>query len=257
MFWNKKDKLPVTQEDKEWIEDSLLTLKQIFTEADYYKNIETILPTKRFYDKDFTGSEEDAQFIFEQTKIYMDIEHDGIKLKLFSNNPMETGGDAILSMPSSTTTDDGLKSPAGIYESDGEEVIIAIEKRQLKNPQALIATIAHQLSHYILLSKGTLEEDDKYLTDLLAVAYGFGVFMDNSTRLNYTSFSSFKGNGWKMSGTDTGYLPEQVIAYAMAWLSAYRSENTEWKKFLNKSMLKYFEQSIAYIENNKEEIRFE
>lgn len=253
MFWNKKNKLPVTPEDREWVEDKLLAIKSIFTEVDYYKNIETILPTKRFYDKEFDGTEDDAWFILEQTKIYMDIPHEGIKLEFFSNSPIEMADGTLLSTPSDNMQGTWIGA-TGTYQSKGEEIIISIEKEQLKNPLELIATMSHELSHYILLYEGWILENDEYLTDLLAVAYGFGIFIGN-TRFNFSTFSNLKGSGWQMSRK--GYLPEQVVAYAMAWLSVYRNENTDWKKFLNKSMLKYFEQSVQYIESNRDKIRFE
>jgi hypothetical protein len=55
--------------------------------------------------------------------------------------------------------------------------------------------------------------------------------------------------GWQMK--KSGYLPEQVIAYAMAWLANYRNEDVSWKKYLNKTMLKYFDKCFKYLNNQK------
>lgn len=99
MFWNKTPKLPVTPEDKEWIEECLLALKDNFGD-EHFKSIVTVLPNKRYYDNDFTGIEEDAVFALNQTKIYMDIENDDIKLEFFSNSPVEMADGRLLSTPS-------------------------------------------------------------------------------------------------------------------------------------------------------------
>lgn len=114
--------------------------------------------------------------------------------------------------------------------------------------------MAHELAHYILLGEGRIPENDEYLTDITAVVYGFGIFMGN-TRFKHNTFSTNQGSGWEMSRT--GYIPEQVIAYAMAWLCVYRNEDPFWKNMLNKSMLKYFEMSLEYIQTHPEKIRFE
>ena len=87
--------------------------------------------------------------------------------------------------------------------------------------------------------------DDEFLTDFTAITYGFGIFIGNS-RFQFIS----QGLGWQSSSQ--GYLPEQIIAYAMAWLSKERNEKIDYGQFLNKSLKKYFEQSLDWlIENEK------
>jgi hypothetical protein len=45
-----------------------------------------------------------------------------------------------------------------------------------------------------------------------------------------------------------GYLPEQVVAYSMAWLTKFRDEKIEMEKYLNKSTFKFYKQSLEHIE---------
>ena len=96
--------------------------------------------------------------------------------------------------------------------------------------------------------ENNIEENDEYLTDLLSIIYGFGIFIGNS-RFNFSSFSINGYFGWESS--TQGYLPEQIIAYTMAFLSSKRSENTDYKIFLNKSMKQFFEQSLKWLKENK------
>lgn len=250
MFWKKKLKLPVTEEDKTWVEDYMLFVRDNFGD-EHFRHIVTILPNAEFYNKTFTGTEEDAHFIFNQTKIYMGLDDVDAKLKFFSDQPVLMADGTVLSTPADIHGK--WNSAAGYYEETEGSTTIYIENSELKNPLSLVATIAHELSHYILLGEERIEENDEYLTDLVAIIYGFGIFLGNS-RFQHSSYSDSKGSGWQMSST--GYLPEQVIAYAMAWLSVYRDEEPIWKNMLNASMLKYFDLSMEYIKAYPEKVRF-
>ena len=246
MFWNKKKKLPITDDDKIWIDESLNWLRTEFGHEHFMK-IQTVTPTKDFYNRTFDGTEKDAEFILERTMELMNIQDVELTLNFFSDSPIEMSDGTILSTPSDNI-DGSWQSAVGTYEKEGEETIISIETQQLKNPIALIATIAHELAHQILLGEGRIEENDEYLTDLTAIVYGFGIFIGNS-RFYFASFSTSGGHGWQSGGQ--GYLPEQIIAYAMSWLSKERNEKTGYSQYLNKSMKKYFDQSFEWLVANE------
>lgn len=247
MFWKKKIIPPVTDEDRIWVEESLVLLSQEFGEQ-YFREICTILPDKTFYNHDFKGEDIDAEFVLNQTRLYMDIEPSIFELRFYSDEPVEMSDGSILSTPANIYGQ--WESAAGLYENSNELTKIYIERSLLKDPIALIATMSHELAHYILLGEGRMEVNDEYLTDLVAISYGFGIFLGNN-RFKYSS----SPKGWSMSSR--GYLPEQIIAYAMAWLCTYRNENPIWKSMLSKSMLAYFEQSTRFIDKFPEKVRFE
>ncbi|MCH2194905.1 hypothetical protein [Kordia sp.] len=244
MFWKKKKKLPITEEDKIWVDEALLWLQNDFG-SEHFANIRTVTPTKDFYDKKFDHSEKDAEFVLERTMELMNIYDVEIKLAYFSDGPVDMDDGTPLSTPADIYGN--WQSAAGTYEKDSDETIISIERRQLKNTVSLIATISHELAHQILLGENRINENDEYLTDLTAIAYGFGIFLGN-TRFNFTSGTMAGGFGWEMSSQ--GYLPEQIIAYAMAKLSHMRNEPTNYRQYLTKSLQKYFKQSEAYLLQN-------
>ncbi len=246
MFWKNKPKLPITAEDKAWIEGALLAVKNDFG-TECFDSLSTILPDNSFYNYNFSGQKSDAEYVLSQTKIYLGLEDLEVKLDYFNDHPVKMTDGTLLSSPADING--RWQSATGLYEQFDNEIVIHIESSILNNPIQLIATMAHELSHYILLGEGRIEDNDEYLTDLVAVTYGFGIFMGNS-RFTHTTDNS----GWQMSSS--GYLPEQIIAYAMAWLAIFRKENITWKTYLNKSMLKYFEQSIEYINAYPEKINF-
>lgn len=241
MLWNNSNKLPVTEEDKIWIDEDLNWLKAEFGEA-HFGEIQTVRPSKEFYDRDFDGTEKDAEFILERTMELMHIREVDIRLDYFSNSPIEMADGTILSTPADLSGRwDGA---SGMYKQSKKGVIISIETGQLKNPSSLIATIAHELAHFILLGEKRIEENDEILTDLTAIVYGFGIFIGNA-RFQFSA----EGFGWQTSSQ--GYLPEQIIAYAMAWLAKERNEEPDYSHYLNKSLKRYFDQSLTWLRENE------
>jgi hypothetical protein len=242
-FWNRKPKLPITPEDKTWVDESLDWLLQSFGE-EHCKEIVTITPTKNFYNRTFEDNEEDAVFILERTKEFMNIYDTDIALEFFSDEPVRMDDGTTLSSPADIMG--SWNSAAGTYQvTETNDILISIEKKQLKNPISLIATIAHELAHQVLLGENRIDENDEYLTDLTAIFYGFGIFLGNS-RFSFSSFNTNFGSGWQTS--NQGYLPEQLIAYAMARLAIKREEDiTLYTSFLNTSMSKFFKQCVTYL----------
>jgi len=244
MFWNKKIKSPVSEADEAWLNESLTWLREAFTE-EHFQQISTITPTTNFYNRTFDRSEEDAYFVLERTKDLMAIQNDEIELDFFNNSPTEMEDGSMLSTPAEGI-DGRWNGAAGTYEQkEGNKVIISIEVSQLNDTISLIATIAHELAHEILLGEGWLEENNEYLTDLTAIFYGFGLFLGNSS-FRFAQRNTAFGSEWEYSSK--GYLPEQVIAYAMAWLSYERNEELYYTQFLSKSMKKFVEQAHKYLE---------
>lgn len=248
-FWKNRDLPPVTENDRKWIEQSLVFLAGIF-EPIYFKTLSTITPDKQYFDRDFTGTEADAAYIFERLVTIMHINAWEIRL-MFSAGKHTSVIDNIVATPSGGLQESWSGSSSKYVNNGLGHKEIWLDTSLLKDSIKLIATLSHELAHYKLLGEYRMEENDELLTDLTAVAFGFGIFKGNS----YFKFSQWTSNsrqGWQMQ--KNGYLPEQVIAYAMAWLAHYRKEDVSWKKYLNKTMRKYFEQSYRYIEKNRDKV---
>lgn len=249
--WKNKDKAPVTEADRLWTEQSLVYLTQIF-DTIYIKTLPTITPDRQYFDHYFTGAEADAYFLFERLIDLMQIKPWELSLKLYSEKPTKFS-EGIVATPSENLRGN-WKGASGHYVDNGlGNKEIWLEMELLSNPDAMIATLSHELAHYKLLGEDRMEHNDELLTDLTAIAFGFGIFKGN----NYFRFEQWQNNshhGWQMKRS--GYLPEQVIAYAMAWLAHYRNEDTGWKKYLTKTMKKYFEHSYTFIAKNKDKVHW-
>ena len=166
-----------------------------------------------------------------------------IQLMFYSNEPTKFS-EGIVATPQEKLKG-AWKCSSGKYVDNGlGHKEIWIEMEQMNDPAGLIATMAHELSHYKLLGESRMEENNEFLTDLTAIVFGFGIFKGNT----YFKFAQWHGNthhGWQMQ--KKGYLPEQMMAYAMAWLAHHRNEDISWKHYLNKTMRKYFDRCYEYI----------
>jgi len=248
-FFKREAVLPVTEADKDWTEQSMLQLIQMFG-PEYFKDLNTVIPDKKYFDYKFTGDNSDAFYIMERLVDIMHINPLDIGLGFYYSGSAER----FVTTPQEKLKG-GRQSSAGQYFDHGlGPKEIWINESQIQDTISLIATLAHELSHYKLLGEYRIEENDEHLTDLTAIAFGFGVFIGNSY-FKFTKWQDRQRSGWEM--TKKGYLPEQVTAYAMAWLAHYRNEDIGWKTYLNKTMKKYFDQSYKYIAQNKDKVRWE
>ena len=115
--------------------------------------------------------------------------------------------------------------PVGTFSVSDGEAIITYDPATLGEPAKLVATLAHELAHYLLhtvreeLPGG--EEMHEFATDLATVFLGFGLFTANQS-FNFRQHGDTFSQGWQTSGL--GYLRERDWALALAIFSELRDE---------------------------------
>ena len=108
----------------------------------------------------------------------------------------------------------------GTFSVVDEEVVIRYSSAMLRHPDALAATFAHELCHYLLVNAGDPPGGPDLLehaTDCAAVYIGFGVLLANSAR-TFEQWSDGEWSGWHSSAS--GYLSEQALVTATAMFAA-------------------------------------
>jgi hypothetical protein len=117
---------------------------------------------------------------------------------------------------------------AGTFEWQGEEVVIRYAPSQASNPTALVATLVHELMHYLLSSAETDPpggwEEHEFHTDLACSFAGFGIFMANSA-FSFQQWSDGVSGGWQTSRK--GYLSESEHAFGLALFTTLSGGNPE------------------------------
>jgi hypothetical protein len=214
-----------------------------------------ILPTPEHFPDPYDGTPAAAELLFSRVCSYMKVDRGSVELEVFAD---ETEGLREI-LP--YWTGDAQKHAAGMYVDDDDEenartetrsMVVAIRSTQLKDPLALVATVAHELGHVTLLGGRLLDPrtpDHEPLTDLLAVFLGLGIFSANSAA-RFKQYQDERRQGWSMQRL--GYLPEQVYGYALAKFALGRGEHKpEWVKHLSTNVRTYFKQSRAWLEKNQ------
>lgn len=180
---------------------------------------------------------------------YMHIDPSRVELQLYSE-----GRD--IKLPVSVIIASEEKGSAGQYRppddaSSGKE-IVSIEVSNLKDPQKLAATIAHELAHVRLIGEGRItnkEEDHEPLTDLATVFFGLGIFNANSS-FHFNQWHESGWSGWKAS--TLGYLNEPMFGYALGlWTTVRNEENPAWMKHLRLNLRTFMKQTIRYLKQNR------
>jgi len=236
--------LPVTLEEKEWIEDSLLWLLTEFG-AEKFLSHQTILPEQKFFPDSFRGTDECIIKVVKRVCSYMEIDFSGIEVNFLGHEGN------LMDKYNLFGQGDEMPSAAGLYfhptmERPKPEIRIRDDLR--KDPVRLVATIAHELGHVILLGENRISREDKhheYLTDLITVFYGLGIFTANAS-FSFSQYQDHARQGWKASRL--GYLSEEMFSYGLACCAWMKGDlKPAWVKHLSINNRAYFKQSLNYL----------
>ena len=235
--------LPVTEEEKDWIENSYLWLINEFG-VDYFLGRRTILPEQSFFPDKYKANEECVLKVFERVCSYMDVDPKTIDIYFYA-------GPEDLGAKYRTGQSDSKPGTLGLYSHPTDShprTRIAINESNFKNPIKLVATIAHELGHVILLGGGRISRDDKrheYLTDLITVFLGLGIFTANSA-FQFSQWSDHIHHGWQAARA--GYLSEEMFAYGLAGYAWMRNEpKPDWAKHLSMNVGAHFKTCHKYL----------
>lgn len=146
--------------------------------------------------------------------------------------------------------------PAGLYIKTEQETIIAYSKGQLEKPGALVATLVHELCHYLL---GTARShppggwgDHELHTDTAMGFMGFGIFACNNV-FDFHQWSDGDRGGWSWSRQ--GYLSESEHAYSLAvFCTLAGTDPRTVVDHLKKNTRHYFELAMEDLANRPAEV---
>jgi hypothetical protein len=211
MFGLFQVRCPVSLVEKTWIEWRMRWLAGALG-IDRLLDAEVLLPTDEHFPGEFQGSRSDAREWLAFLGHHMGVNTGAIDLEVLP--------------------DELMPQAAGHYQPDPDGPIIRVAESKLARPQELLATLAHELAHEILLGGRLLSPevaDHEWVTDLLMVYLGVGIFAANAT---VSEASGYEGNwSWWQIGKQ-GYLSAHMFGYAMAQFAFMRREEAFWGKHL-------------------------
>jgi len=140
----------------------------------------------------------------------------------------------------------GIGIAVGTFTS-ADRFIIRVERAKLREPMALVGTLAHELSHARLLGEKRIDRDcfdHELATDLNVVFHGMGIFIANDP-----GYSDGHIRNWP--GTEQPaptYMTAGMLGYALALRCCQRMESLpSWRKHLLPSVRAEFKQSYRFL----------
>jgi hypothetical protein len=232
-------KCPVEDEEKEWLENSAAwLLKEFDIQID---DVTVVLPTPEFFPDTYRGEEEDVKTLLGRVSSYMGVNADRLSLDLFSDEQKELRNH----LPSFEASH---RSAAGLYSEGDDTIKISLSTNHLSDPMTMVAVIAHELGHVLLLADNKIARDRKdheHLTDLLTVFFGLGIFTANSA-FRFTQWSGGFKQGWQ--ARRLGYLTEPMFGYALALFASMRRESQpSWSQHLEGNVKHHFKSGLSYL----------
>lgn len=245
-FKSNKKYEPLDYETRKFFEHNLLWLIQEFPEPKI-EDRKILLPTDEDFPIKWNNSKENVNDAFTIICENMQVDSSEIEITFFDNADKEINmGSSVIFMES----DPEDPEHAGVFhhEKVNGKYQISIDRALLKQPDALIATLAHELAHVKLLVEKQLEVNDELLTDFTTVFFGCGIFCANAAFQYFQEVDRWGYNNF-------GYLKVDEWGYALALFAFKRNESSpEWKRHLSKSVEKEFEKSLEYMRNNRSDI---
>ncbi|WP_326561478.1 hypothetical protein [Micromonospora sp. NBC_01796] len=227
---------PVTSDEQQWIEDSLDWLVGEFGNEVLRRPV--VLPTPEFFPDTYTGTEADVHRVVGLLCRRLGVDPARLEVEFFDDG---VDADLLASLPSFAGSWAGA---AGHYQPRGDRAIISINSAEAANPMSLVATVAHELGHVLLLGEQRIapeRRDSEPLTDLLTVFFGYGVFSANAA-FDFTAH----GGGWR--ARRTGYLTEPMFGYALAAYAWLRGEaDPDWGRHLDTNPRAYLRKGLRYL----------
>jgi hypothetical protein len=206
-----KPRCPLDTGEKRWTEYRMRWLAGKLG-LDRLVCCDVILPEHRFFPDPYNGTPDDAPRIFERVCGYMNLDPSRFDLHVLP--------------------DDAIQGAVGLYHR-GERPQIILAHSQLADPERLVATIAHELAHDILLGGGLIkadEDDHEPLTDLVPVFLGLGLFTANAP-VRDRNYSQNNMHYFKIDRQ--GYLSSRMLGYALALFAYVRGESRpSWARYL-------------------------
>ncbi len=243
VFW--KPKPTIELDDETWQIDAWKWLLSNLGGCETMRSHSVVLPIKEHFPPSGKSGLCHVEHVFQQVTERFGIDPDGFELQL-----QEDDVDPVLN-PLAVAQNVPV-DPLGTYSvADKNRHRVTVAPKVLKELESLIATLAHEVCHPVLL---TIPSDppggrelEEFATDLAMVFFGFGVFGANSSfRFSQFSDSATGSQGWAVNRA--GYLTQAEWGYALAVRTVLLDEDEDaFSGYLSDGAHAHYRKNLRYL----------
>ena len=190
-------------EQQRWVDGSFLPLAALLG-TQRLLQATVVLPTSQHFPDPYDSCELALQRIIKRVATALGVDPSDLDVSLFASADDLTHG----LVPFSFGPTSGA---AGLDHHDpAAQPHFSINEKQLRDALALVAGLAHELGHILVLRPELVPRDDpdmEPVTDLLTVFLGFAIFTANSA-FRCKQYTTDRSQGW--SAGRLGYLFEEL-----------------------------------------------
>ncbi|GAB2842849.1 hypothetical protein [Ferruginibacter profundus] len=240
---------PISEDNRIWLEKSFLLLLEFFGKAETQQR-KILIPHHSCFPIKYNGNEKTAFDTLKIVASQMEVPIDEIQLDFYDENVKEISTGSPFGQGMFLKSEKDNKDSAGLYwgKNESGKYDISLVRSKLKQPENMVATLAHEIAHIKLLGENRIDKNDEKLTDLTTVFFGLGIFNANA------AFQTYRGidySGWRKMG----YLTQMEWGYAHSLLAYIRGEKSpDWINHLTLNIKGDFIQGQNFIEANPQKI---
>lgn len=250
MFGLFQKKSLLDEAHSQWLFDAFAWSLENFDADLFYTDTILVLPTNEYFPGRVDSVHGMAGLIFEKVKEYAGVSHwptllaDQNSCPLIDNPRVQVKG--------------ALRGPEGVVDEaidDAHRLLIPYNPQQINNPEGMIATYAHVLSHYL----GQMAEEPPpggadywpHVTELLAVYMGFGLMFANSA----FTFRGGCGSCYNPHAKRDAYLSEIEATYALAIFSVLKGiPNSQVTRHLKSHLRGVYKKAVREVQGREQDL---
>lgn len=207
---------------------------------------EVVLPTDDYFPGVYHGSRDEVVAVYDRLCDHMGVDPAGVEFEFADDTSADGDAEALSGAVALNSQRAGA---AGHFQMRRGRPVVAVSADQARRPMALVATIAHELGHVLLLGDHRIttdRQDHEPLTDLLTVFFGLGIFGANAS---FDYAQETRGRHTYSRSSRLGYLTEPMFGYGLAryaWLRGERSPT--WAQYLDTNPRAFLNRSLRYLQ---------
>jgi hypothetical protein len=249
MFW-RKARPSVDLDTADWILDCWEWLDGILGPIDVEPKRSLILPSRKLFPDTPLQGQQKAEYYFDLVRDLAGLSDWPVDLRAQAPAPNIPGSIVFGRLPSESRA-------IGTFQRSGNAAVITYDPAILSDRIQFVATMAHELAHYVLLSAQEPPpggpELEELATDLATVHLGFGLFGANAA-FQFKQVTDFDRQGW--SSSQSGYLGENGWCFACAlFAEVLEIEPDFYRDYVKASVVAGIRKNRIYLTSKSEILR--